>query len=1200
MRTPTLAGRSTTPIRGGRWRVVGVGAAGLMVAVLPLSTTSSGASLPAVTTSPHDVAVAPAPQPPTGSTAEGQVPASQQISAVVALAPRDPDALSSYATAVSTPNSGMYKKFLGAGQFAAEFGPTSATVNAVTSQLKADNLTVTSVSSDNLLIGIAGSASTMGSAFDTSFENYRLASGQQGYAPTGATQVPSTIAPDVQGVVGLDTLVTPQSDALKGGPGHRPAAAPVSAPSSPNGPIACSAAVQDANGFGGLTDTQIADSYGVNSLYQADDNGAGQTIDVYELEPFSSTDLSTFDKCYFGATKAAAMASRLHIVNVDGGQQSGSGSGESILDLDDVSAVAPGATINVYEAPPTDSGYIDNFNQIVQNDDAKIVTSSWYSGCETEVAEEEPGLIQAENTIFEQAAAQGQTVLEATGDDGSDGCSIHGSSPTSPILSSSDPATQPFVTAVGGTTITDATDPPVEQVWNDGAEWGAGSGGISDLWGSPTYQADSLVPGMANPTVLASATSVNGGPFCARTVCREVPDVSAQADEFTGAVTVYLQSQGGWLTYGGTSSATPLWAAMLADISQTPSCTGSGGLGFVNPTLYAIASSPSEYAASFNDVTAGNNDIFGVSDGLFPATTGYDMGAGLGTPRVTGPGGTDGLAYYLCATPTQATATVSGLSPKDLSTNGGKLTITGTGFEQGSTPDVAGVQIGTYNLPSSDFSVTSPTTIKATVPSSGSTQLGTSGTNDDTGIFDVQVTLTDDQTSVPSANSDLIIYAQANGTKEIPAVYGVSSSGGNEAGGLTVTVYGSGFTLGTGVPQVTFGGVAGTGVDVVNDDDLTVVVPAYSSSNTTCATDLNAATDVCQVQVQVTTTIGSSKLSTILPEFSGPTADEGEPGTEFLPAPTEFDYMPTPTITAISVNPPVGLASEEGGSLATITGVGLGELGLDWVNVGPYQDASSVDYNLSYISPTVLQIALPGIAPTTTDQAVPVTVQTEGSLNNGDLLGSAPSNAVNVEYAPTPTVTSIAVTGSSYTAGPTTGGTELVIHGTGFDSAFAVLFTDVGATGAQNGFSDATSYSLTSVTNTKVTLETPGDNPGIDQVSVCNVTGCSAPAASNDIFTYYPVGNPTLTSISPKTGPKGTVVTIDGTNLGFIEAVYFGSVKATTFANEPTFTDAGSTVQITATAPAGSGKVDIQVETLESEATGYGKSPVNPAVTFTY
>ena len=179
---------------------------------------------------------------------------------------------------------------------------------------------------------------------------------------------------------------------------------------------------------------------------------------------------------------------------MDGGEpQPGPGSenDESTLDIEDVSAIAPGANIDVYEAPNTNSGGIDEYAQIVNNDADQIVTSSW-AVCEQLLQVGEPGMQQAENLLFEQAAAQGQTVLSAAGDTGDDECNEHScrsSRPPARTCSRSyDPASQPYVLSVGGTTIDDATQPASEHVWDDGAQWGAGGGGISESWAMPSWQ----------------------------------------------------------------------------------------------------------------------------------------------------------------------------------------------------------------------------------------------------------------------------------------------------------------------------------------------------------------------------------------------------------------------------------------------------------------------------------------------------------------------------------------------------------------------------------------------------------------------------------------------------------------------------------------------------------------------------------------
>jgi hypothetical protein len=243
---------------------------------------------------------------------------------------------------------------------------------------------------------------------------------------------------------------------------------------------------------------------------------------------------------------------------------------------------------------------------------------------------------------------------------------------------------------------------------------------VFGLWPAASWQADSRVPGVDNPSVVSAAEHATATTFCGTAVCRELPDVSAQADQHIGAIiysSVFAPLAGtGWVTVGGTSSSTPLWAAMLAEINATKACEAAGGLGFVAPKLYAVASNPAEYVASFNDITAGNNDDFGDAGGLFPATVGYDMATGLGSPRVTGSGGAPGLASNLCAASAAGTPVIASLTPSALPAGGGTVTITGSGFELGSTPDVAGVQVGSLDLPVRDYSVRSATKITDRVP----------------------------------------------------------------------------------------------------------------------------------------------------------------------------------------------------------------------------------------------------------------------------------------------------------------------------------------------------------------------------------------------------------------------------------------------------------------------------------------------------
>jgi hypothetical protein len=142
-------------------------------------------------------------------------------------------------------------------------------------------------------------------------------------------------------------------------------------------------------------------------------------------------------------------------------------------------------------------------------------------------------------------------------------------------------------------------------------------------------------------------TGPNGG-HCGHPggYCREVPDVSADADPATGYEFYWNGSGGdpgqsrGWQAIGGTSAAAPVWAALMALADASRACAG-GAMGMALPALYRAAGS--DYPAAFNDVRSGNNDFTGMNGGQFTAGPGYDEASGLGTPNASA------LVPRLCA-----------------------------------------------------------------------------------------------------------------------------------------------------------------------------------------------------------------------------------------------------------------------------------------------------------------------------------------------------------------------------------------------------------------------------------------------------------------------------------------------------------------------------------------------------------------------
>jgi hypothetical protein len=1221
------------------------------------------------------VKVAAVPQIPLGDTALGSVSASSHESGVVVLRPADPSALTSFIAAVSNKNSPLFHNYLAPGAFAQRFGPSQATITAVRSELSSEGLRVTNVSRDGLLVSFTGSASRVESAFRTGLERFRLADGAVGQATTQAVRMPSSIASSVVAVVGLDDLIQEQAADVRPGPTSvqktfKAAKAPtISHPAgSPN---ACAAADLDAETSGGLTDDAIANAYGAFGLYRIGDFASGQHIAVYELEPFLASDIETFDTCYFGAARAAEMSgkngnlagSRLSIIPVDGGEPQpgiGSENDEATLDVEDVSAIAPQAKIDVYEAPNSNSGGLDEYAQIVNNDTDQIVSSSW-AACEQLLQAAVPGTQQAENLLFEQAAAQGQTILSAAGDTGDDECNATRNlePPTGQnVLSVLDPGSQPYVVSVGGSTIDNATQPALEHVWDDGAQWGAGGGGISQSWAMPSWQiavADTTGNKLdvANAETYETATASSSAPFTTPTfcdaplglptgsLCRETPDVSAQADEFTGSVTLFGKSLGygpanGWATIGGTSSATPIWAALLALVNASPTCStervnGVPDVGFASPILYGIAANPTAYAKSFNDIVSGNNDAYGVDNGLvFPARPGYDMASGLGSPQLTTPTGGNALAFYMCDyAGTFAPPSVTGLTPSAGSAAGGySITVSGSGFGTSASPKVTSVQIGTTRAPS--FAVVNSTTLTVLLPPSTATAPSDSPAPDDgAGPANVVVRLNNGASSQLSA-ADIFEYVDVSPAPAgVPSVTSVGPSGGLEASPAPVTVYGSGFA---GATAVSFGGVPAASFKVKSNYEITLTPPAYSTQ--VCAplptsgvyANENATNDICQVQVVVSNANGSSATSSILPPYEGAItfdnmgAEQAPAGYEIAPKPTEYDYVPVPRITSVStgtiadlsqcVTPATAacnaarLASEAGGpaNLVTITGTGMNGLTLDYALVGPPANENSVTSPVSDTG-TSIQLEAP-ILIKSNQQATTGPVfkavhfsSFAGISNEGKIVfAGVPklSDVVNPRTGLPGVPDSVACSSEPSSSGC---GNPVDISGTGLlETVAPIAFVD-----NETGYSLGTQYSYVLKSDKKITTQSVAQNPGIVDVEVCSVTGCSFNPGLDELA-VYPPGNPRIDSISPTRGPAsgGNKVVVTGANLGCVVAVGFGVSVTLATANSQALLACGTTNQVVVTAPPGKAgtTVGLRIATVESYFDHDGTA--SNAVSYTY
>ena len=633
------------------------------------------------------VRVGAAPVLPHAAVALGRVPSSQLVDLDVALRSSDPAGLASFARSVSTPGSPEFRHYLRPPAFGERFGASPAELRATISGLRRLGLRIGAVSVNHLLIKVSATAAIAERAFHTKLVRYRLASGRQVYANISPPRLGSGIAGGVQAIVGLnDMALWHPADLERPAPSlrARSSGAGQVGDTVPGGPAPCASATQEASATGPYTADEVASVYGFSNLYAAGDFGAGQTVAVFELEPFDAADVRDYDECYFGTTEGVTMTSppQLNVISIDGNQGLGASEDvESTLDVEEISAFVPGATVDVYEGPNTNTGPLDVYNAIVTQDRAKVLTTSW-GACESQAGGS--AVVAAEANLFEEAAAQGQTVIAAAGDQGSSDCTDAADNPI-PSPAVDDPGSQPYVTSVGGTSMpslgspASATAPavaPTQVVWN--SDNGAGGGGISSDWAMPAYQ-------LYAPANLAVVKSYSSGKPCGVPTgfCREVPDVSADADPNTGLV-IHWSGWGGWSTIGGTSIAAPMWAALVALVDASPACKGIP-VGFLNPTLYFIAGTPGDYATAFYDVTKGDNHLAQLANWWqYPATVGYDFASGLGTPTADTDGGLAGLmcslpasggAAYASPTRSSITAVLSRVKAKPKASSWIKVTL---------------------------------------------------------------------------------------------------------------------------------------------------------------------------------------------------------------------------------------------------------------------------------------------------------------------------------------------------------------------------------------------------------------------------------------------------------------------------------------------------------------------------------------------
>lgn len=684
--------------------------------------------------------------------------------------------LGSLLAAQQDPSSALYHQWLTPTQFAARFGMSDADLATAQAWLSSQGFSVTGVSPNRLGISFSGTAGQVAAAFGTSLHYYRSPTETEAhFAPASDLTLPAALASVVSGVRHLSNFRLKPRAVL-----GQPVAV------KPNYTFA----PKDQH-F--LVPADVATIYNVKAAYNAGYTGAGQTIAVLGQSAIVSSDMTNFQTAAGLTVKAPTLTlvpgTGTSTINPGNNPASGD-EAESDIDLEYSGGIAPGATINfVYTGGALDShgdpiyGIFDALSYAVQAKPpvGQVITLS-YGECEfaaTNGTNQVAGSgsdVAAIEVILQEAAAQGQTFVNSSGDTGSTACAgDFGNSGLTPtelgyeqMLNVSYPASSAYAVGVGGTefpaadvaannttywasastsnVIGSALSYIPEQVWNDdsttpfasgnslGNYLSAGGGGISTLFARPSWQtgvattaaAYRLVPDVS----LAASPSYPGYLFCSS---------DSQSTGVSGScASGFLTTTGYAEIGGGTSFAAPLFAGLVAIVNQYLNDTA--GQGLVTSKLYTLAANSTTYASAFHDVTSGGNECtVGVSlcgsgnqNSLYTAGTGYDMASGLGSPNfynlmtAWGPAGgsTSTKSFTVAATPTALTlaAGSSGTSTITVTPAGG---YTGTvAWTITSSPSITNA---CYTLPSAVVTGTTAATATLTIQTSSTSC--TSGTS---------------------------------------------------------------------------------------------------------------------------------------------------------------------------------------------------------------------------------------------------------------------------------------------------------------------------------------------------------------------------------------------------------------------------------------------------------------------------------------
>jgi hypothetical protein len=594
----------------------------------------------------------------------GAVDPSQPTGRLLLVLKRSPEKeadLQEFLQELHLPQSANYHQWLTPASFGARFGVADSDVSQLKGWLGSHGLSVAKVSAGKSTIEFSGNVGQVNEAFHTSIHSYNV-NGVTHYSNATEPQVPAAFSNVVSAVSELNDFKPVPLSTVRGRVSYNPqtrAAKPQWTYSEGTG--------NPSIYF--LSPEDFAKQYDVSPVYSAGVTGAGQTIGIINDSNIDVSLVNAYRKL-FGLPVNPPQ------VVVDGYDPGINGDAvEAYLDVENAGAVAPNATIKLYTAGGYglfgEGGVGFSLIRAVDEDAASVLSLS-FGECELSAG-------TFANLYWEQASAQGQTVVVASGDSGSyDGCNglgVNGlaSTPWNIAVGGTDIYLSDYAT--GGASLTaywstsnDASYGSLQKVFTE-QPWNGTMYGLNSTVYDPYPQASGAGSGGASSCLSSSYnpstyqyTCLGGWPKPAWQVgtgvpndkSRDLPDVSLFAsDAINGVIWPVCASDGDCTVtdpssgelfvtgVGGTSASTPAMAGIMALINQK-----YGPQGQANTVLYPLAA---QFPSVFRDVAVGSNNVPCYSYQLgcsqdpnaqtysyqkYSAVAGYDLASGLGTVDV--------------------------------------------------------------------------------------------------------------------------------------------------------------------------------------------------------------------------------------------------------------------------------------------------------------------------------------------------------------------------------------------------------------------------------------------------------------------------------------------------------------------------------------------------------------------------------------